>query len=78
MFIQNTFLLGASEQDFADDDSFMENGIIDSTGVLELVSFVEEQFRIEVSDDELIPDNLDSANKLASYVMRKIGAGSNR
>jgi acyl carrier protein len=75
-FIQNTFLFGACEQDFGDDDSFMENGIIDSTGVLELVSFVEERFGLEVHDDELIPDNLDSANKLTEYVSRKIGAGA--
>ncbi len=77
-FIQNNFLFGTCEQEFDDDDSFMENGIIDSTGVLELVSFVEERFGVEVQDDELIPDNLDSVNKLTEYVTRKIGAGSSR
>jgi len=77
-FIQNNFLFGTCEQEFDDDDSFMENGIIDSTGVLELVSFVEERFGVEVQDDELIPDNLDSVNKLTEYITRKIGAGSSR
>lgn len=76
-FVRDNFLLGACEQDFDDDDSFMENGIIDSTGVLELVSFVEEHFGIDVLDEELIPNNLDSANKLTDYITRKIGAGTN-
>lgn len=69
-------MFGASEQNFDDDDSFMETGIIDSTGVLELVSFVEERFDIEVRDDELIPENLDSANNLTRYVTRKLSAES--
>ncbi len=71
-------MFGASEQNFGDDDSFMETGIIDSTGVLELVSLVEERFDITVQDDELIPENLDSANKLGRYVTRKLGAPSNQ
>jgi acyl carrier protein len=75
-FILNNFLFGASEQNFGDDDSFMETGIIDSTGVLELVSFIEERFEVAVQDDELIPDNLDSARKLTDYVTRKLGTRS--
>ncbi len=71
-------MFGANEQNFGDEDSFMETGIIDSTGVLELVSFVEERFDITVQDDELIPENLDSASKLARYVTRKLGAPSNQ
>ena len=77
-FILNNFLFGASEQNFDDDDSFMETGIIDSTGVLELVSFVEERFDITVGDDELIPENLDSANNLTRYVTAKLGARAGR
>jgi len=59
---------------FADDDSFLDKGIIDSTGVLELVAFVEDQFGIAVNDDELIPDNFDSITKLGSYISKKQSA----
>ena len=54
-----------------DSDSFLENGIIDSTGVLELVLFLEEKYNIKVEDDEIIPENLDSLENIASYVMSK-------
>ena len=73
-FIVQNALFGSSERSFNDEDSFLEKEIIDSTGVLELVSFVEERFGIEVGDEELIPDNFDSINKLGEYVRRKQGA----
>jgi acyl carrier protein len=69
-FIKNNFLLG-NDSKLKDDDSFLEKGIIDSTGVLELVSFIEETFGLKVEDEELIPDNLDSLNKVTDYVQRK-------
>lgn len=80
-FIIDNFYYGQDAQALEDDTSFLENGIIDSTGVLELVSFIQEQYAIHVSDDELIPDNLDSLNKVSSYLHRKLvqsgnGAGS--
>ena len=55
----------------SDTDSFLENGIIDSTGVLELVLFLEETYNIKVEDDEIIPENLDSLENIASYVTSK-------
>ena len=70
-FIVETFLFDAPESAFSDDESLLDSGIIDSTGVLELVSFIEEEFYIEVKDEELIPENLDSLNKLASYIKKK-------
>lgn len=70
-FVINNFLLGVNSGNLSDDDSFLEKGIIDSTGVLELVSFVEETFKIRVEDEELIPDNLDSLNKITAYITRK-------
>ena len=73
-FIINNFLLGAGSNNLNDDDSFLEKGIIDSTGVLELVSFVEETFNIRVEDEELVPDNLDSLNKLVIYIKSKLAA----
>jgi len=53
-------------------DSLLEKGVIDSTGVLELVAFLEERYAIEVQDDEVIPDNLDSVTKVATYVTSKL------
>lgn len=70
-FILDTFLFGDDSESFGDDDSFMEKGIIDSTGVLELTSFLEEKYSFTVADEEMIPDNLDSVNNLASFVERK-------
>lgn len=70
-FIRSNFLFGSPDAKLADDDSFFETGIIDSTGMLELVSFVETQFGIEVADTELIPENLDSINKLVRFIERK-------
>ena len=75
-FITENFLASAGLDTFDDDDSFMEKGIVDSTGVLELLEFVEEQFDIRVEDEEVIPDNLDSLNKLTSFVNRKAGHAS--
>jgi len=70
-FIKDNFLVDTKLKDWGNDDSFFEKKVIDSTGVLELVSFIEETFGIKVQDDELIPDNLDSVNKVASFVTSK-------
>ena len=60
------------EDDFNDDKSFLENGIIDSTGVLELVVFLEENYDIKVQDDEIIPENLDSFKNIEAYLSKKL------
>ena len=52
---------------------FLDKGIIDSTGVLEFVSFLEEQYQIKIQDEDLVPDNLDSINKTVAFVNRKRG-----
>jgi acyl carrier protein len=70
-FIVETFLFGEGGDELADDDSLLERGIIDSTGVLEVTAFLEEDFGVKVSDDELVPDNFDSISKLAAFVGRK-------
>ena len=63
-----------SSDDYAldDDMSFLDEGVVDSTGVVELVLFVEENFGIEVDDDEIVPDNFDSVNNLVAYIERKL------
>ena len=70
-FITDSFLPSAGLENFADDDSFMETGIIDSTGVLELLEFIEETFAIQVEDEEVIPSNLDSLNSLVAFIKNK-------
>jgi len=70
-FISENFLFGKEPEGLTDDDSFLEKGIIDSTGVLELVAFIEETFGIKVADDELLPENLDSVNHLMNYISAK-------
>ncbi|MCP4218866.1 MAG: acyl carrier protein [bacterium] len=70
-FISENFLSGDSS-DLEDDESFLENGIIDSTGVLELVTFTEETFDIDVDDEEMVPENLDSLNFLTDYIRKKL------
>ena len=71
-FIEDNYLLSAGVDSFEDNDSFLEKGIIDSTGVLELLEFLEETFQIAVEDEEVIPDNLDTLNCLAVYVRDKL------
>jgi acyl carrier protein len=60
--------------DLGDDSSFLERNLLDSTGVLELVAFIEESYGFKVGDDEIIPDNLDSVSLVAAYIARKQAA----
>ncbi len=71
-FIIENFLFG-NANGLEDNTSFLEEGIIDSTGVLELVTFLEEEFEIQIEDEELIPENLDSINNVTAYLERKAG-----
>lgn len=71
-FIIEKFLPSAGLNKFDDNDSFMEKGILDSTGVLELIEYIEDQFSIGVEDEEIIPDNLDSLAQLTSFIKRKL------
>ncbi len=70
-FVTDNFLLGGSDIGYTDSDSFVGSGIIDSTGIMELVMFVEEAFDIVLDDSELIPENLDSVESVAAFVDRK-------
>lgn len=73
-FIDDRFLMGTGFKDIGDDDSFLENGIIDSTGVLELVTFTEETFGIHIEDEDLTPENLDSLEKITLFINDKTKA----
>jgi acyl carrier protein len=73
VFIREKFLIRYKDAALDENDSFLEKGIIDSTGVLELVNYIEDTFSIKIEDEELIPDNLDSLNKLEIFIKKKIG-----
>lgn len=70
-FVVENFLYGDQRVPLDRDDSFSDKGIIDSTGVLELVTFVESKFGIVVADEEVIPENFDSISRLIRYIERK-------
>jgi acyl carrier protein len=70
-FIVDTFLFG-DDSVLREDTSFLQNGIIDSTGVLELITFLEKQYGIKIQDDELIPQNLDSLKNIGQFLDRKL------
>ena len=74
-FVLDNFMMAAAAE-IPDDASFMDRHIIDSTGFLELISFVEETFGIQVTDDEMVPENLDSLNNIERYVQSKRTAAS--
>lgn len=69
-FITTNFYV-ADPAKLADDASFLDQGIIDSTGVLEVVTFLEDTFGIVVGDSEMLPENLDSLRNLTAFVERK-------
>jgi len=75
-FIINNFLLSDQKENIDINISLYENRVVDSTGVLEIVDFLEEKFGIKIEDDELVPDNLDSVKKMSEFVQRKIDNAS--
>ncbi len=70
-FVLEELLIGDVSAMVADDDSFLETGAIDSTGVLEVVMFIEQKYELKVLDREMVPENLDSVNRLVQFVLRK-------
>lgn len=70
-FIEQNILFSTEEYLFADDTSFIENYIVDSTSILELVAFVEEQFNISIADAEVTPENFDSIIALSKFIREK-------
>jgi len=72
-YIVENFLFG-DDRGLEDSTSFLDSGIIDSTGILELIGFLEESFALKVADDELVPENLDSIDCLVRFMALKKGA----
>ena len=71
-YILQNILLGVTDVPLDEGDSFLQRGILDSTGVLELVGFLEEHYGITCADKEITPENLDSLNAIGAYVLRKL------
>ena len=72
-YIAENLLFSDKEYPFEDGASFLKNGVVDSTGVMELVAFVEKKFAVAVEPKEVVPDNFDSVTNLIGYIKRKTG-----
>jgi acyl carrier protein len=72
-FITTNFYV-ADPSTLTEETSLLDSGTVDSTGVLEIISFLEQEFGIQIADDEMIPDNLDSISKIAKFVGKKKSA----
>lgn len=70
-YLLDNFLMGGLEEEIQDNMSFIEAHILDSTGFIELISYLEEQFGIQVKDDEMVPENLDSLRNIEQFVWKK-------
>jgi acyl carrier protein len=70
-FILKNYLFSSDEKALDDGVSLMKTGVVDSTGVLELISFLEEQFGVKVEDEEMTPENLDSVDRIVAFVSGK-------
>jgi acyl carrier protein len=75
-YIASNMLFSDNGYPYDDSTSFLEEGIVDSTGVLELILFLEEDFGIKVPDEDITPDNFDSVLRLATYIRAKVRVSS--
>ena len=71
IYILENFMFTDDQSELDDDDSFMDKELIDSTGILEVIEFLEEESNIKIEDEDMVPDNLDSVNKIISFVESK-------
>ena len=72
-YVIDNFLYGRQDQELSDDDSFVDKGVLDSTGVLDLVGYLEQSYGVEIADQELVPENLDSVRRIAAFLRAKRG-----
>jgi acyl carrier protein len=75
-FIDDNFIMGTRDAPLGDADSFLEHHVLDSTGFLELIAFLEERYGIKVGDDEMLPENLDSLESVERFVQLKRGGAA--
>ena len=70
-YILDNYLFTDDQSALSNEDSFLDKGIIDSTGIMEVIFFLEEEFGVQVEDDEMVPENLDSVKNIVAYIERK-------
>jgi acyl carrier protein len=70
-FFEDNFMVEFNGK-YTYNDSLLDNGVIDSTGVLEIVTYLEDNYNLEVEDEEIIPENFDSINNINKYIMKKL------
>jgi acyl carrier protein len=70
-YILENYLFTGDQSALSSNDSFLEKGILDSTGILEVIYFLESEFNIKIDDDEMLPENLDSVTRICDFVSRK-------
>ena len=70
-FVLDDLLMGDTSSMLDDGESFLQTGTLDSIGVLDVIMFLEHNFQLKIQDCELVPENLDSVNRLVQFVMRK-------
>jgi acyl carrier protein len=72
-YIAKNILFSEDDFEYCDEASFLQEGIVDSIGVLELVAFIEQNYGLAVEDREIVPNNFDSVSRLAEFIRRKVG-----
>ena len=70
-YVLENYLFTDDQSQLKNEDSFMDKGIVDSTGILEIITFIEDEYDMSVEDSEMIPENLDSINNLVKYLEKK-------
>ena len=70
-YILDNFLFTDDQSELSNSDSFLEKGLVDSTGILEIISFIEDEFNLKVDDDEMVPENLDSVDSILNFLKSK-------
>ena len=70
-YVLENYLFTDDQNELSNNDSFLEKGILDSTGILEIINLIEDEYSISVEDDEMIPENLDSVDHIVAFVNKK-------
>ena len=70
-YILENFLFTDDESELSNSDSFLDKGLVDSTGILEIITFTEDEFNFKVDDDEMVPENLDSVDNIIAFISKK-------
>lgn len=71
-YMLENFLFSDDESELNNEDSFLDMGVVDSTGIMEVIAYIEDEFEVNVEDEEMIPENLDSINSLVAYLTKKL------